>query len=89
MRILRQNWTFLVKHLPTADVADILYENKMLTYFMREDIMAQRNKSDEARLFLLILQRRGPNAFSEFRQGLETLGRRDILNVLGYVYIED
>ena len=61
--VVRQNYSFLVKHIPTLRVLSHLYQ---VGVFTKKDCNSILKSTKQNRVLLYLLEKRGPHAFPEF-----------------------
>ena len=67
---LTKNFVRLVAETPFEEVAPCLQEKRILSDEQAEDIIYQNTAKNKVRQLLMILVRRGPQAFSTFVEAL-------------------
>jgi len=73
---LRRNHTFLLSNLPTDEVLDELYEKDLFSRNDSEEIQVERVSSKKANQFLMLLTRKGPDAYPLFLDALQKINSR-------------
>ncbi|XP_062587644.1 caspase-2-like [Saccostrea cucullata] len=68
---IRKNWTFLLENLIVDELMDFLISHSILTENMKEEVEIQRTRREKATQLLFIVQKRGPQAFQTFVDGLK------------------
>ena len=68
--VLRDNWVFLMDNLTVDYVLPILFQSRILSEDLIEQIKSESTSKQRNYSFLTILQRRGSNAFSAFLKAL-------------------
>lgn len=78
---IRRNFVLLARELPCQEVLNQLHQDGILSASMVEEILEQPASVRNSSLILLI-ERRGPNAFSVFIDALKKAKRPDLADRL-------
>ena len=78
---IRQNFVCLVRELPVHDVLAFLFQDGIFNTRMMEEIL-ELSISDRSFALLMLLQRRGPRAFTSFIKALKHAKREDLVQTL-------
>ena len=68
--VLRDNWVYLIDNLSPDFLLPLLYQNRILSQDLIDQIESEATLKRKNYAFLTILQRRGSNAFPLFLQAL-------------------
>lgn len=79
---LRLNWVYLTENLSMNELLDHMLGQLVITDDMYEEIKVQSTKKEQITHFLLILPRRGPNAFDKFLEALRATSQGFIVDKL-------
>jgi hypothetical protein len=81
--ILRENRVALINNLRCDDdIMDKLQQDGILTDYAVEELHITRNRFDRNRLFISILQRRGPNAYKCFVKAVISTKQHEVYKLL-------
>jgi hypothetical protein len=61
--LIRDNWLILLGSLCLDDVLPVLYQNRFLSQDLIDQINCEKTPKDRTYAFLVLIQKRGPNAF--------------------------
>ena len=71
LRCLQDRHIFLLKNLQVKDLIDYLYQKRVISFQMMEEIETEKQRADQAKALLRKLPTRGPEAFEGFIYALE------------------
>jgi caspase 2 len=78
---IRQNFVCLVRELPCHEVLAFLYQDGVFNERMMNEIL-ELPFSERNFALLMLLQRRGPRAFTSFVKALKQAKREDLVQTL-------
>lgn len=79
--VIRKNCVLLNAELPCRELLHILYQDGFMSNVNVMEIM-ERLPSERNMFFLLLIQRKGPEAFEALVRALKTARRADLVEVL-------
>lgn len=79
--LITSNFVLLTNEIPCMHVLNCLHQDEIISSSMVLEILEKPASSRNCHL-LLLLERRGPNAFNSFINALKKANRHDLVDVL-------